>query len=146
MAKKTPMPEMLQNHWENQRFALAKKLSTGKFYVYQKTFKNVGKSMVCCNLSLVRGTQSPECIEYTTFGSRLNPLETSGILAFLAAPACRATEMPAEALVSRAKSYVYLKTFKNLGKIMVSHIASRSLPKKTETETGRGLSRSGWKR
>ena len=42
-----------------------------------------------------------------------------GILDFLAAPACRATEMPAEALVSRAKSYGGLKTFKNLGKMSV---------------------------
>ena len=72
------------------------------------------KNIVFCNMSLVRGTQSPECIEYTTFGFRLNPLKTLGILAFLAAPACRATEMPAEALVSRAKSYVYQKTFQPL--------------------------------
>ena len=55
-------------------------------------------------------------------------------LAFLAAPACRATEMPAEALVSRAKSYGYQKPFKNLGKTCFSPVASRSLPKETETE------------
>ena len=84
--------------------------------------------MVCCNLSVVRGTQSPECIEYTTFGFRLNPLKTLEILAFLAAPACRATEMPAEALVSRAKSYGFQKTFKNLDETMVSPIAFRSQP------------------
>ena len=131
--KNTQLSEMLQNHWENQRFALAKKLSTGKSYVYQETFKNVGKTIVSCNLSAVRGTQSPEGIEYTTLGFRLSPSKTLEIHAFLAAPACRPTGIPAEALVSRAKSYVYLKTFKNLGKTCFSPVASRSLQKETET-------------
>ena len=89
--------------------------SLGNLTVSRKP-SNLGKSMVCCNLSVVRGTQSPECIEYTTFGSRLNPLKPLEILAFLAAPACRATEMPAEAVVPRAKSHGFLKPFKNLGK------------------------------
>ena len=49
------------------------RLQPQKCYVYQETFTNLSKSMVCCNLSVVRGTQSPESIECTTFGSRLNP-------------------------------------------------------------------------
>ena len=56
-----------------------------------------------------------------------------GILAFLAAPACRATEMPAEALVSRAKSYGCLKTFKTLVKHGFPHCVSE-LAKETETK------------
>ena len=81
--------------------------------------------MVCCNLSVVRGTESPGCIECTTLGFKLNPMENVEIRAFIAAPVCRATVMPAEALVPRAKSYAFQKTFKNLGKIIVSPIASR---------------------
>ena len=80
--------------------------------------------MVSCHLSVVRGRQSPECIKYTTFASYLNPWKTLEILAFLAAHACRATEMPAEAPVSRAKSYGWLKTFKNLGKTWFSRTYS----------------------
>ena len=108
--------------------------------------QNVGKIMVCCNLSAVRGTLSPQRIEQTTFAFRLNPLKTLEILAFLAAPACRATETPAEALVSRAKSYGSLKTCKTIGKTCFPDVASPSLPKGNETGTGRDLSRSGGKR
>ena len=96
-----------------------------KSYGYQETFKNVGKIMVSCNLSVVRGRQSPECIEYTTFAFRTNRSKTLEMLAFLAAPACRATEMPAEAVVPRAKSYGFLKPFKNLGKINISRCSRK---------------------
>ena len=89
--------------------------------------------MVCCNLSVVRGTKAPECIECTTFGFKLKPVKTLEIRAFLAAPVCRATVMPAEALVSRAKSYGYLKTFKTLVKRAFPHGVSE-LAKKTETK------------
>ena len=82
MAKKTQQPEILQKRRKNKLFALAKKISAGKSYVYQETFKNVGKSMVCCDLSLVRGTQSPERIQCTTFGFRLNPWKIIGIPCF----------------------------------------------------------------
>ena len=90
--------------------------------------------MVCCNLYVVRRTQSLECIAYTTFGLGLNPSKTLEIHDFLAVPACRATEMPAEALVSRAESYGFLKTLKSLGKNMVSPTVSRMLPKMTVTK------------
>ena len=47
------------------------------------------------------------------------------ILAFLAAPACRATHMPVEALVSHAKSYVYQETFKNIGNTWFADMVAR---------------------
>ena len=81
--------------------------------------------MVCCNLSVVRGTESPGCIECTTLGFRLNPMENVEIRAFIAAPVCRATVMPAEALVPRAKSYGFLKPFKNLGEINISRCSRK---------------------
>ena len=96
--------------------------------------------MGSCNLSVLRGTQSSECIEYTTFGFRLNPLKTLEVLAFLAAPACRATEMPAEALVSRAKSYDYQKTFKNLGKTCFPPLRLGACQKKLRRKRRRSLS------
>ena len=43
-------------------------------------------------------------------------MENVEIRAFIAAPVCRATVMPAEALVPRAKSYGFQKTFKTLVK------------------------------
>ena len=74
MAKKNPAARNASKTLQNKAFrAGQKKPRAWKSYVYQEPFKNVGKSMVCCNLSLVRGTQSPECIECTTFGFRLNP-------------------------------------------------------------------------
>ena len=43
-------------------------------YGFQETLATIGKIMVCSYLAAVRGTESPECIECTTFVSRQKPL------------------------------------------------------------------------
>ena len=85
--------------------------------------QNVSKSMICSNLSLVRGTQSPECIEYTTFGFRLNPLKNVGN-AYFSCGACLSGHSDARWGSCVACNILRLPE-KYLGKKDLSHLLPR---------------------
>ena len=97
---------------------------TIKSYVYWKPLKINGKSMVSSLQSWQRVTATQEGPKRTARNHTRNPLKTLEFLMFSDGPQPVNSVRLEIDLAPRAKSYVYWKTLKILGKSMVSSLRS----------------------